>query len=347
MLPQKILACWRTGTSGSVAGSPLATVLVTLGLTAGLMLGTDARATPQLPIVLNVDPGGTWLRVSQDFRRSPTRLDLASSNITAGDKLILHELGGYDCSLGNGCGIRDNMIAVFVDADGNLMLPDPALPVPSVPTPPTYFDGIPTDVPQDFFVPSTGGVAVIVPAGAAALLFGPDDSHFSDNVSHGYGVYIGCGAEVDSIIAEYDATAVNLTPKCRDFTQKRHSFYFSFAEINTGDFAWGLIRAPLIDSSLTYIGLDAWRNSYGGSRIINSAYRNPVHNASIGGATSSRHMFGDATDLRNASGTMTEYNAMRSAAKAAHADYIEPVSGPCTTKCVHADWRNHSGAYHD
>jgi hypothetical protein len=149
------------------------------------------------------------------------------------------------------------------------------------------------------------------------------------------------------MIQEYVNYAVTPYPTCPDFTQTAHAVYFAFSELNTGDYSWGLIRLPLTTASSSGYGLDDWRVNYGASRIVNSAYRNPVRNAAVGGAFSppSRHMFGDATDLRNQSGLMAEYNAMVSAAQAANADFIEPTNGPCGTACTHADWRNHSGGY--
>lgn len=324
--------------------------VIVVAIAASSWLGAVATATPQLPLeILSVDPAGTWLVVDYtDTARAPTRLDLASNNISAGDKLILAERGSFIYNVGSSLppGSSTTMMAVFIDASGNFLLPDPKQPVPFEVSLPSYSAGLQTDIPQDFHVASTG-TAVMVPAGAVALLIGPDDSHFNDNVSQGYGVYMGCGAVLDSIIKEYDTYGVSLNPKCLDFTQDRHSVSFSFAELNTGDYAWALLRAPLVATAASGYGLDKLRQAYGGPRVINSAYRNPPHNASIGGATQSRHMYGDAADLRNASGTITEYTAMRSAAKRAHADYIEPRSGPCRTNCVHADWRAHAGAYHD
>jgi len=121
--------------------------------------------------------------------------------------------------------------------------------------------------------------------------------------------------------------------------------YFSFAEINTGDYTWALVRDPLIAAASSAFGLDAWRTNYGGPRIINSAYRNPARNAAVGGAAQSRHMYGDAADLRNQTGTVAEWDAMVRAAKNANADFIEDSLGPCGLSCVHADWRNHAGGY--
>ena len=55
----------------------------------------------------------------------------------------------------------------------------------------------------------------------------------------------------------------------------------------------------------------------------------------------SRHMYGDAADLRNESRTEEEWKAMYGAALRAHASFREPRDGPCKLNCVHADWRPH------
>ena len=44
-------------------------------------------------------------------------------------------------------------------------------------------------------------------------------------------------------------------------------------------------------------GLDALRGNLGHSLIVLSAYRSSYHNARVGGAVFSRHLFGDAADL--------------------------------------------------
>jgi hypothetical protein len=92
-------------------------------------------------------------------------------------------------------------------------------------------------------------------------------------------------------------------------------------------------------------GLDMWRQLYGSPRIINSGYRDPVHNAAVGGKPASRHMFGDAVDLQNESGTQQEWQTMYNLAGSsenqtgAKADWREPPTGHCQLNCVHADWR--------
>jgi len=169
-------------------------------------------------------------------------------------------------------------------------------------------------------------------------------------VADGQGHVLSCGDVRDNIIQEYIAFGIGFIPVCSDFTQTAHSVYFTFAEINvTGDYTWALIRQPLIAVQSSGYGLDAWRTAYGGPRIINSGYRNPAHNAAVGGAPQSRHVYGDAADFRNQSyGTSNqtaEWQAMVNAATVAHADFIEPSTGPCKYACTHADWRAHPGGY--
>ncbi|HEX8814185.1 MAG TPA: D-Ala-D-Ala carboxypeptidase family metallohydrolase [Terriglobales bacterium] len=160
------------------------------------------------------------------------------------------------------------------------------------------------------------------------------------------------GEYVSNVILDVANNNARFLPTCLEPTQTAHSNYFTFSEINTPcpsagppEFSWALIRSPLVAAASSGYGLDAWRQDYGSSRIINSGFRDPSQNSSCGGATNSRHLFGDASDLRNQSGTTAEWSAMVTAAQAANADYIEPQSGPCGLGCVHADWRSHSGGY--
>jgi hypothetical protein len=161
-------------------------------------------------------------------------------------------------------------------------------------------------------------------------------------------------------------------PSCSDFTSSRASSYFGFNELNKGDYSVALVRDPLIAASTTGYGLDKWRLNYGSARILNSAFRNPVRNTNVGGApgdsvpgsghTGSRHMYGDAADMRNETAAgegadpddpedpanaarVAEWTAMITAAQNAGADYLEPVDGPCKLGCAHADWRSHGGGY--
>jgi hypothetical protein len=161
-------------------------------------------------------------------------------------------------------------------------------------------------------------------------------------------VTVSCGdANKDALIQEYRTYPTDpnspFIPTCDIFSQFTQSLYFQASELRNGDnYTWALIRVPLtVDHTLGY-GLDLWRANYGTSRIINSGFRNPAHNASVpGSAMNSQHVFGTAGDLKNESGGTTEYNNMVTAARNANADFIEQPSGPCGMACVHADWRSH------
>lgn len=170
---------------------------------------------------------------------------------------------------------------------------------------------------------------------------------------------IGCGDNRGYLVKQYvDYTVTDITnglrfsPVCSNFTASAHSQYFSFSEINIPspnlgypEYEFALVRSPLIAATSSGYGLDAWRTAYGNLRIINSGYRDPHQNQLAGGVAGSRHQFGDAADLRNQSGTLTEYNNMVRTAHILKADFVEPTNGPCGTACTHADWRNHGGGY--
>jgi len=72
---------------------------------------------------------------------------------------------------------------------------------------------------------------------------------------------------------------------------------FTLAEFNCKS------GAPMPPNVLTRIqelanNLQVLRDELGASITINSGYRSPAHNAAIGGATASRHVVGDAADIR-------------------------------------------------
>src|SRR5690606_36979728 len=77
----------------------------------------------------------------------------------------------------------------------------------------------------------------------------------------------------------------------------------------------------------------AVRSQLGVPLIVNSGYRNPAYNASVGGATLSRHMYGDAADV-TAQGAVS-LQAIINACVAHGADFTQLY-----TSHVHCDWRN-------
>ncbi len=168
-----------------------------------------------------------------------------------------------------------------------------------------------------------------------------------------------CGDQRDTITQEYITYGVQLLPQCSWYTQTAHSAYYTFSQFNVhGSYAWALVKLPSTTSQSSGYGLDRWTQLIGSLQTINSAYRSPAHNAQIGGNPRSRHMFGDAVDLNNATHSLAEYTQKACAASVAaaktyggvtcasqpdaSADYVEPTTLACHLNCVHADWRNHN-----
>jgi hypothetical protein len=198
---------------------------------------------------------------------------------------------------------------------------------------------------------------------------------------------VSCGEQLDPISNLYRAfpvtnkgSATLLTyvgpgdqfiPACSSFTQTAHSaLYPSTADFLVGEsYSWALVRSPITlpaaDSSSLFspgVGLDTWVSIFlntsnqailYGNRTITSGYRDPKYQYSISPKyPNGRHTFGDAIDLRNnswgTSQSQSEYNAMRSAALAAGASYVEPwslVNNSINKGHEHADWRNIPGPY--
>ena len=204
------------------------------------------------------------------------------------------------------------------------------------------------------FMATTAGLASGL---GNAFIFPPATWTITWNFSTGRS---GCGDNRDQIIQEYanynvvfypGTTPQSSLPRCIDFTGQAHTSFYTFGDLDTGDNShWAIIRSPIVNGSSAGYGLDAWVNHLGGgpARPLNSVYRNPAHNFSVGGAKRSRHMFGDAVDMRNISRTKKEYYTLAFNAALAQAlkyGYIEPLSGPCKLGCVHADWRNAPGPF--
>lgn len=69
-----------------------------------------------------------------------------------------------------------------------------------------------------------------------------------------------------------------------------------------------------------------------GALVVNSGYRSPEYNAGVGGATWSRHMYGDAFDIDPVSVSL---DTLRATCEAHGAGYV----GVYTTH-IHCDWRD-------
>lgn len=92
-----------------------------------------------------------------------------------------------------------------------------------------------------------------------------------------------------------------------------------------GDGGSGVVQVRAI------VALQAVRDRVG-ALIVNSGYRSPAHNAAVGGATWSRHLYGDAFDLVPLYATLDE---LADACWDEAASYVEVYAAH-----VHCDWRD-------
>lgn len=83
------------------------------------------------------------------------------------------------------------------------------------------------------------------------------------------------------------------------------------------------------------------RNRYG-ALIVNSGYRSPAHNRAIGGATYSRHMWGDAVDIDTSSYSV--WQAIGNAFAPENPSYVESWA-ESNYNHYHGDWRYQAKGY--
>jgi len=74
------------------------------------------------------------------------------------------------------------------------------------------------------------------------------------------------------------------------------------------------------------------RDAVGGPVTVNSGYRNVAYNDGVGGAEYSRHMYGDACDMRSSSASLTRLGEICEDLGAGYIGYYESH--------IHCDWRN-------
>lgn len=75
------------------------------------------------------------------------------------------------------------------------------------------------------------------------------------------------------------------------------SKYFSWAELVSDADMYRLGDREILALRNLAALLDRIREGYGKAIKVNSAYRTPEHNESVGGANSSQHMYGEAGDI--------------------------------------------------
>ncbi len=136
----------------------------------------------------SLDPRGTYLRTNSDSPNAPLIVDLAAIGITSGETIRLSVAGSYQ-QTGSPADQSNGTIAVFSSSSTLLATSQPhrvpgaiAAGVP-VFTAPTFFGGLPTDIPEDFRVARANVTEVVVevPAGAVFLFVCPEDTLYFDN----------------------------------------------------------------------------------------------------------------------------------------------------------------------
>ena len=141
--------------------------------------------------------------------------------------------------------------------------------------------------------------------------------------------------ERDQCRQEYIDMEKDDFPERGEFSNSGGSDHFTFGELNSGHYDWGIVTDAL------YTGLEATRTNYGHPMDVRSGYRNPIHNADEGGVPESRHIYGLAADILvrdlNGNGEIdrSDWDVLKDAAELAGA-WVEPWED--TGTWVHMDW---------
>lgn len=156
-----------------------------------LCLSLDA-ANAQV-VVVTVNPTATYLRVSSlDNTDGPVLgampFSLASAGIHPGDVVRFDVMGGYSFAIGRP-DITQDTIAVFstsnvlLPSDQRFRVPGALSAGPTFVTPNTFFENLPTDIPEDFNFGfrTPNGLTLTVPQDARYLFFSVSSSAYSDN----------------------------------------------------------------------------------------------------------------------------------------------------------------------
>jgi len=154
-------------------------------------------------------------------------------------------------------------------------------------------------------------------------------------------------SEKSTMIKEYKAETpganwpvVSWVPACTDLTDSEtNSTNFSWNELNH---AQGNPHRPMSGvKAALFTNLESTRTHFGGPIVITSGYRCPHGNKAVTGAGQSRHMWGDAADMKptNYTPTEAEHDALRSAAESAGATFLSEWADYPDDRHVYVDWR--------
>lgn len=148
---------------------------------ASLLLGTIATVSH----AVSVAPTASYLQADASDQPTVFFLDLAANGLGAGDLILLASHGDFSFHGPSGPEDGSGMTAVF-SASSTVLPPTSANRVVDAIdagddflTPPT-FGGIPTDIPEDFWI-SPEGTEIEVPCGAKYLFVGAYDEFWGDN----------------------------------------------------------------------------------------------------------------------------------------------------------------------
>lgn len=111
---------------------------------------------------------------------------------------------------------------------------------------------------------------------------------------------LGAPLKVDGIAGPKTTAALSISEGRRRKGQSTLSAHFSYAEFacRCGGRSPGC-HGVLVDRRHV-ARLETYRDKIGGPVTVVSGYRCPAHNKAVGGASSSQHMYGVATDIRGA-----------------------------------------------
>ena len=154
--------------------------------TAALLAGLAVPVVAQTTFAIN--PRAAYYRTNSDSPAPPLMISLATVGALPGQWLLLQTAGGF--SFGTTPDGQRSLAAVFsanntvLSSSSPHRVPGAIAAGPSFASGNTYFGGLPTDIPEDFYVSRelyADYVRVEVPAGAAWLIVGVSDSYFADN----------------------------------------------------------------------------------------------------------------------------------------------------------------------
>lgn len=168
---------------------------------------------PEISFFVKINPAGTYLRTDTKdldydtanypplwyrYPQSASFLDLTSLynnpevNLRPGDLILLQATGDFQFGPAQfATDTAKGIAGVFVGSSGFLYPGSLSDNLPTI-TSPTYGDGIPTDIPQDFSIPYGYYGKFQVPNGATKILFTAADSNFGNNYDpdKDFGVWI-------------------------------------------------------------------------------------------------------------------------------------------------------------